>query len=188
MSDRITPQKKRNFFYEELGQYHLGLRLLNLVLHLCPHLSMGRLRTRLYRLCGVHIGPRSYILGSLRLTGPGSICKRLRIGSDCVLNAPICFNLDAEITLGNNVWIGNDVMFITSDHLIGPSQERCNEINPKPIVVEDGCWIGAGAMIAPGVTIGRGSIVSMGAVVGVDVAPNKLVGGNPARAIKSLPE
>ena len=90
--------------------------------------------------------------------------------------------------MGNHVSIGHHVVMVTAEHEIGNSDARCAALTPRPIVIEDGCWIGAGAMIAPGITIGRGSVVSMGAVVSMDVPPNKVVGGNPARPIKTLPE
>jgi acetyltransferase-like isoleucine patch superfamily enzyme len=55
----------------------------------------------------------------------------------------------------------------------------------KPIVVEDEVWIGAGAILSPGVRIRKGSVVAAGAVVTRDVEPNTAVGGVPARVIKT---
>ena len=173
---------------EELGGLHLRLRLVSVLLFFCPHLSLNRLRTRLYRLCGIRIGARSLVFGNITLSGRGAITRRLHIGDDCMINAPLTLNLDADITIGNNVSIGHHVIIVTAEHEIGDSKARCGSLKPRPIVIEDSCWIGAGAMIAPGVTIGRGSVVSMGAVVSMDVPPNKVVGGNPARPIKTLPE
>ncbi len=57
--------------------------------------------------------------------------------------------------------------------------------NNAPIVIEDDVWIGFRAVVLAGVTIGRGSIVGSGAVVTKDVAPYSVVGGVPARVIKS---
>ncbi|SFK33346.1 transferase hexapeptide (six repeat-containing protein) [Methylorubrum salsuginis] len=54
------------------------------------------------------------------------------------------------------------------------------------MTIEDNVWIGAGCIILPGVTIGRNSIVAAGAVVAKDVAEGVLVGGVPARTIKTL--
>jgi maltose O-acetyltransferase len=173
---------------EEFGGLHLRLRLANFLLFFCPHLSLNRLRTALYRLCGVHIGARSLVFGSITLSGRGEITRRLHIGDDCMINAPLYLNLDADITIGSHVSIGHHVVMVTAEHEIGGVGARCAALKPRSIVIEDGCWIGAGAMIAPGVTIGRGSVVSMGAVVSMDVPPNKVVGGNPARPIKTLPE
>lgn len=184
--DAKSVPKSIHLLKEELGAFHIKLRLVNLLLRLFPHLTLNRLRTHLYRVAGVQIGNGTIILGTLRLTGRGKHLERLRIGSYCVINAPICFNLEADITIGNRVYIGNDVMMVTSDHEIGSMDQRCSTMSAKPIEIGDGCWIGAGAMIAPGIKIGRGSVVSMGAVVGMDVPESKLVAGNPARPIRTL--
>ena len=56
----------------------------------------------------------------------------------------------------------------------------------KPIIIGDGCWIGANATIIGGVTIGDGAVVAAGAVVTKDVEPNTEVGGVPARVMKKL--
>ncbi|MCB1356319.1 MAG: hypothetical protein KDK53_07450 [Maritimibacter sp.] len=55
-----------------------------------------------------------------------------------------------------------------------------------PITVEDYAWIGAGAIVLPGVTIGTGAVVAAGAVVTRDVAPRSIVAGNPARLLRSV--
>lgn len=55
-----------------------------------------------------------------------------------------------------------------------------------PIAVGDYAWIGAGAIILPGVTIGEGAVVAAGAVVTKDVAPRMIVAGNPARVLRSV--
>jgi maltose O-acetyltransferase len=169
----------------ETRNLQLRIRFLNIVLFFCPQLCFNRLRTRLYRLCGLQIGFGTLIIGNLTLSG-GSISSRLRIGRGCVLNAPLHFDLSAEIAISDEVYIGHHVVFITSDHELGPSHHRCGFVTARPISIGHGCWIGARATILPGVTIGAGSVVSAGAVVGADVPPNKLVAGNPARPVKSL--
>jgi acetyltransferase-like isoleucine patch superfamily enzyme len=56
----------------------------------------------------------------------------------------------------------------------------------RPVVIEDGVWIAARAIILKGVTIGRGSVVGAGAVVTADVPPRTVVAGNPAKVIKNI--
>jgi len=56
----------------------------------------------------------------------------------------------------------------------------------KPVVIEDDVWIGANAVVLPGVTIGARSVVGAGAVVVKDVAPKTIVAGVPARVIRDL--
>ncbi|MBQ5617563.1 MAG: sugar O-acetyltransferase, partial [Alistipes sp.] len=55
-----------------------------------------------------------------------------------------------------------------------------------PIHIGRNVWIGAGAMILPGVTIGENAIIAAGAVVNKDVAPNMIVGGVPARELREI--
>ena len=57
-----------------------------------------------------------------------------------------------------------------------------------PVVIEDDVWIGAGAIVLPGVTVGRGSIVAAGAVVTRSIEPHTIVAGVPARQIGQIPE
>lgn len=57
----------------------------------------------------------------------------------------------------------------------------------KAIHIEDDCWIGANAVILPGVTIGRGSTIGAGAIVSRDVPPYSIAVGIPARVVKKLP-
>ena len=56
----------------------------------------------------------------------------------------------------------------------------------KPVHICRNAWIGAGATILPGVTVGENAVVAAGAVVTKDVAPNTIVGGNPAKLIKAI--
>jgi acetyltransferase-like isoleucine patch superfamily enzyme len=83
--------------------------------------------------------------------------------------------------------IGPNVSIITAGHPLEPSQRRVVTVG-KPIVVEKGVWIAAGAIIIGGVTIGEHSVIAAGSVVTKDVPANSLVGGNPARVIRSIGE
>ncbi len=80
--------------------------------------------------------------------------------------------------------IGPNVSLITAGHPLEPSQRRAATIG-KPILIERNVWIAAAAVIG-GVTVGENSVVAAGSVVTRNVAPNTLVGGNPARVIRSV--
>jgi maltose O-acetyltransferase len=55
----------------------------------------------------------------------------------------------------------------------------------RPVIIEDDVWIGINVILLPGLTVGRGAIVAAGSVVTKDVPPDAIVGGNPARVIRS---
>jgi len=105
--------------------------------------------------------------------------RRVFINQNCTL-----YDL-AEIRIGDDVMIGPNVSLITEGHPVAPSQRRTSVV-AKPIVIERNAWIAAGATIIGGVTVGENSVVAAGSVVTRDVPPNTLVGGNPARVIRSI--
>ena len=117
---------------------------------------------------------------------------------------PFYTNFGRLITLGKNVFINHACSFldlggitIEDDALIGPKVNLITENHPldpadrqtlllKPIVIKRNAWIGAAATILPGVTIGENAVVAAGAVVSKDVPANTIVGGVPAKIIKSI--
>ena len=111
----------------------------------------------------------------------------IRVGNNVFINQNCTFYDLGGIDIADDVMIGPNVSVITSGHPIEPSQ-RHNGVVAKPIVIERNVWIAAGATIIGGVTIGENSVVAAGSVVTRDVPPNTLVGGNPARVIRSIAE
>jgi len=91
------------------------------------------------------------------------------------------------VSIGDDVMIGPNVSLLSAGHPVAPSQRRASLVG-KPIAIERNVWIGAGATIIGGVTVGENSVVAAGSVVTKDVPPNTLVGGNPARVIRSIEE
>lgn len=171
------------------GQTHLTFRLANLVCGLLPDFGSGAVRAALYRLAGLDIGAGAFIMGNLEVTGGGRHAfGRLHAGPSVSIAPHVTINLDDEVRLGDNVSLGPYVRVYTGTHPIGPgSKRRLAEVIAKPVVLEDGCWIGLGAILLPGVVVGRGSIVAAGAVVDHDVPPNSYVVGNPAEVVLNLP-
>jgi maltose O-acetyltransferase len=165
------------------------LRLANLLSSLLPTFSLSSLRAAIYRRAGFKIAPGVAFLGRVTILGSGpTLYERLSIGSGSTIAADPLFVLDDHITIGRNVSIGPDVAIYTGIHLLGPGSRRMTgNVIGRPVVIEDGAWVGAGALVLPGVVIGQGSVVSAGAVVTESVAPNTLVAGNPAKSVMELP-
>ena len=92
----------------------------------------------------------------------------------------------APIVLGADVLIATNVQLVTATHPLDAAQRREGWELAQPIAVGDGAWLGAGAIVLPGVTIGEEAVIGAGAVVTRDVAPRTVVAGNPARVLRTL--
>ena len=100
-----------------------------------------------------------------------------------------------SIIIENNVLIGGSCKFYDTDfHSLDFDQrirpylygEEDQKVRSKPIIIEDGVWIGGHCIILKGVTIGKRSIIGAGSVVSKNVPGNEIWGGNPARFIKKI--
>jgi acetyltransferase-like isoleucine patch superfamily enzyme len=109
----------------------------------------------------------------------------ISIGRNVFINQNCTFYDIGGLEIADDVMIGPNVSIITSGHPVQPSQRRACVI-AKPIMIERNVWIAAGATIIGGVTVGTNSVVAAGSVVTKDVPPDTLVGGNPARVIRSI--
>lgn len=118
--------------------------------------------TLIPHLGGVHIGDR-VLIGALNTICSGTLDPS-SIGNDT--------KLDDHVHIAHNCIIGKNVI-ITA----------CAEVSGS-VRIEDGVWVGPSAAIINKITIGEGSLIGLGSVVIKDVAPNKVVAGNPARVIR----
>lgn len=109
----------------------------------------------------------------------------IRVGRNVFINQNCTFYDLGGLDIGDDVMIGPNVSLITAGHALEPSRRRAVTIG-KPIVIEKNVWIAASATVIGGVTVGENAVVAAGSVVTNDVPPNTLVGGNPARVIRSL--
>lgn len=177
---------------DDLDEFAAGNSLRELVLtqgsRLFPDFHFRAIRTQLLRWAGCDIARGSSFLGEIVLSGPKGAIGRLRIGTGSIIAPGVKFDLEAEITLGQNVAIGPHCILATSTHALGTGSRRMRtRIVARPIVIEDGVWVGIGSMVLAGVRIGHGAVISAGSVVTQSVAPNTLVAGNPAHVVKTLP-
>lgn len=88
--------------------------------------------------------------------------------------------------IGHRVAIGPSVTICTVTHQIGPEKARAGQNVNLPVVIGDGCWLGASVTVLPGVTIGTGCVIAAGSLVRQDCAPNGLYAGVPARRVRDL--
>jgi maltose O-acetyltransferase len=110
----------------------------------------------------------------------------VRIGSRSFVNYG-CIFLDVRpIEIGDEVLIGPNVQLLTATHPLDAAERRAWLELGKPISIGDGSWLGAGAIVLPGVSIGAEAVIGAGAVVTRDVEPRTLVAGNPARVQRRL--
>lgn len=103
-----------------------------------------------------------------------------RIGMHNTIIGPVC--------IGSHVNLAQGITVTALNHNFEDKEKRIDEqgITTKPIIIGDDVWIGANAVILPGVTIGKHCVVAAGAVVTKDVPDNTIVGGVPAKEIKKI--
>lgn len=111
--------------------------------------------------------------------------KNLSIGKQVFLNSGCKFQDQGGITIGDGTQIGHNVVLATLNHSLNPAKRK--DVIPAPIHIGRDVWIGANAVILPGVTIGDGAVIAAGAVVTKNVPENTVAGGVPARVIKTIP-
>ncbi|SNT40665.1 DapH/DapD/GlmU-related protein [Rhodococcoides kyotonense] len=141
-----------------------------------------RLRTALLRRLGHDIHQTAQINPGLFL----GAWTGLTLKAGAFVNYGCFLDLGAPITIGVNSGIGYETMLVTCGHSIGPEHRRIGDAVDAPIVIGDGCWVGARVTILPGVTIGDGCVVASGSVVTEDCLPNSLYAGVPARFKRRL--
>ena len=150
--------------------------LVEALVFLNPLVVSYRLKAWLLRLFGARVGAGL-------LTKPGVHVKypwRLTVGDNCWLGERSWIDNMEDVTLGSNVVVSQGAYLCTGNH---DWSDPVMPLAPRPIVVEDGAWIGAFAKVAPGRTIARGSVLVVGAVALEDTEPWGVYTGNPAEKI-----
>jgi maltose O-acetyltransferase len=113
--------------------------------------------------------------------------SRVRIGRNCAINPGVFILGMSGIEIGDDVVLSARCMLIDGTLNSRASASSGNRVYvDKPIRIEDGAWIGAGAIVLPGVVIGSQSIVGAGSVVTKSVPPLTVVAGNPARFLRKI--
>lgn len=135
-----------------------------------PNHFMRQLYLRYF--LNVKIGDNSFIHMGCRFDGKISIGNNTVIGRKCILNG--------EITIRNNVSITAETYIFTSSHYANSSSFECFY---KPVVINDYAWVGARAMILPGVSIGKGAILGAASTATKNIPEYTIYAGAPAKEI-----
>lgn len=150
-------------------------------------------------------GRGSKIYPSVRMDTPPY--RSFRLGRHSVIESYCCINnAVGDITIGHHTRIGihntiigpvnigshvnlaQGIVVTALNHQFLDASKRIDQqgITTRPVVIGDDVWIGANAVVLPGVTVGSHSVVAAGAVVTKDVPPHTVVGGVPAKVIKNI--
>lgn len=139
-------------------------------------------------------------IGSNVSVGLPFICdygRNIYLGNNVSVNMNCTFIDCNKITIGDNVLIASNVQLYTSTHPVELSERLTPDWKPNddryfcrtyalPITIGNGCWLGGGVIVLPGVTIGDGCVIGAGSVVTKDIPDHSLAVGNPCRVIRKI--
>lgn len=147
-----------------------------LLFRLCP-LKVSRLKCAVLRVFGAKIGRGVVIKPQVAITFPWKLTvgDQVWLGEQCWL-----LNL-GPITIESHVCVSQRAFLCTGNHNYKSS---AFDLIVKPIRVETGAWIGANALVGPGVTVGNHAVLTAGSVATGNLLPFKIYRGNPAVAVK----
>lgn len=152
-----------------------------------------------------HRGRGSKVYWSVRMDTPPYRCFSL--GKKSVVESYSCINnavgdviigdhtriglhntIIGPVTIGSHVNLAQGITVTALNHNFSDTSKRIDEqgVSTQPVTIEDDVWIGANAVVLPGVTIGQHAVVAAGAVVTKDVPPYSIVGGVPAKILKTI--
>jgi putative colanic acid biosynthesis acetyltransferase WcaF len=136
------------------------------------HLGSG-FKCRLLRLFGARIGRGVVIKPRVNVKYPW----HLEIGDHVWIGEGTWLDSLGKIVIGSNVCISQGAYLLTGNH---DYSDPSFGLIVKPIIIEDGAWVGAKAVVCPGVRIGRQAVVTVGSVLTGDAEPDGIYQGNPA--------
>ncbi|MFC8197770.1 sugar O-acetyltransferase [Streptomyces sp. NPDC057298] len=128
------------------------------------------------------VGPEVHVRPPLHVDYGSNIT----IGARTFVNYNLTALDVAAITIGEDCQIGPNVQLLTPTHPLEPQPRRDKLEAARPITIGDNVWLGAGAIVLPGVSIGDNSVIGAGAVVTKDVPAGVVAVGNPARPVRTL--
>jgi acetyltransferase-like isoleucine patch superfamily enzyme len=155
-----------------------------LFMALAPHDALSnRVKRVLMRWRGARVGAHPKIWRDVWVDD----YRRLTIGADVSIGKSAMLGCIGGVTIGDRVMVAHGAQVLSAGHRIPDAGDsvpmRFSGLDVAPISIEDDAWIGAGAIVLPGVTVGRGAVVAAGAVVTKDVERFTIVGGVPSAVI-----
>jgi len=142
-------------------------------------------RAELLREMFGEIGEGCYVEPPLHANWGGKHC---RFGKSVYANFNLTLVDDTYISVGDCTMIGPNVVIATAGHPVLPElREKGYQYN-APVSIGKNCWIGAGALIMPGVTVGDNTVIGAGSVVTRDIPANSVAFGNPCRVYREIGE
>ena len=166
----------REFTPEDYAENRRQTELLFRLAHTLP--TGEEYKQLLKELFGDNLGEGSYIAAPLS----GASLEKLKIGRNVYINNNFLAMASGGIIIEDDVKIAAYASVISNNH--DPYERPV--LTCKPVLIKKGAWIGAHAVILPGVCVGRYAIAAAGAVVHKDVPDYSIVAGNPARLVKTL--
>ncbi len=112
--------------------------------------------------------------------------KTVHIGAGTYINSGLTLIDDYEIHIGEECLLATNVTICTTGHPVHPELRPNGEMYSFPVKIGNGVWIGAGAVILPGVTIGDHAVIGAGSVVTKDIPANVVAVGNPCRVMREI--
>ncbi len=114
--------------------------------------------------------------------------RNTHVGNNVYANFNLTLVDDTDIFIGDSVMFGPNVVLATAGHPVDPELRRKVAQFNLPITIGNNVWIGAGALVMPGITIGDNSIIGAGSVVTKDIPPNVVAVGNPCKVLREIGE
>ncbi len=114
--------------------------------------------------------------------------RHLHLGDNVYVNFNLTIVDDTDIFIGDKVMIGPNVTIATANHPISPQLRARSLQYNRSVRIGANVWIGAGAIIVPGVTIGDNTVIGAGSVVTRDIPANVVAAGNPCRVLREIGE
>lgn len=140
-------------------------------------------RTRMLKKMFAEIGEGCYIEPPFRANFGG---RHIHFGDSVYCNFGCTLVDDTHIYVGNKVMFGPNVVVATAAHPIAPQLREMGLQYNKTVHIGNNCWIGAGALIMPGVTIGDNTVIGAGSVVTKDIPANVVAVGNPCKILREI--